>query len=92
MQERLGVEPHTRLRFFCSPYHQDSALYPAIAQLERAAGFRREDTPHPRTPVVRHLPRLLLYAHATFLIAAEIAVRPVASVRQGCFQHLKQYG
>jgi len=44
MQERLGAEPHTRLRFFCSPYHQDSALYPTIAQLERAAGFRREDT------------------------------------------------
>jgi predicted ATPase len=32
MQERLSAEPHTRLRFFCSPYHQDSALYPAIAQ------------------------------------------------------------
>ena len=48
MQERLGAEPHTRLRFFCSPYHQDSALYPAIAQLERAAGFRREDTPEQR--------------------------------------------
>jgi class 3 adenylate cyclase len=37
MHERLDAEPHTRLRFFCSPYHQDSALYPAIAQLERAA-------------------------------------------------------
>ena len=48
MQERLGAEPHIRLRFFCSPYHQDSALYPAIAQLERAAGFRREDTPEQR--------------------------------------------
>src|SRR4029077_15082323 len=44
IQERLGPEPHTRVRFFCSPYHQDSALYPAIAQLERAAGLRREDT------------------------------------------------
>ena len=43
IQERLGAEPHTRLRFFCSPYHQDSALYPAIAHLERAAGFRRDD-------------------------------------------------
>jgi predicted ATPase len=41
--ERLGGEPHTRLRYFCSPHHQDSALYPSIAQLERAAGFRRED-------------------------------------------------
>src|SRR5262249_46069092 len=29
---------------FCSPHHQDSAFYPSIAQLERAAGFRREDT------------------------------------------------
>jgi predicted ATPase len=42
--ERIGGEPHTRLRYFCSPHHQDSALYPIIAQLERAAGFRREDT------------------------------------------------
>ena len=46
--ERLGAEPHTRLRFFCSPHHQDSALYPSIAQLERAAGFRREDTAEQR--------------------------------------------
>jgi class 3 adenylate cyclase len=41
--ERLAGEPHTRLRSFCSPHHQDHALYPTIAQLERAAGFRRED-------------------------------------------------
>jgi class 3 adenylate cyclase len=44
VQDRLSAEPHTRLRYFCSPHHQDSALYPSIAQLERAAGFRREDT------------------------------------------------
>jgi class 3 adenylate cyclase len=42
--ERLTVEPHLRLRYFCSPHHQDSALYPLITQLERAAGFQREDT------------------------------------------------
>ena len=46
--ERLAGEPHTRLRYFCSPHHQDSALYPSIAQLERAAGFRREDTAEQR--------------------------------------------
>jgi hypothetical protein len=46
--ERLRGEPHTRLRYFCSPHHQDSALYPSIAQLERAAGFRREDTDEQR--------------------------------------------
>jgi predicted ATPase len=42
--ERISAEPHTRLRYFCSPHHQDSALYPSIAQLDRAAGFRRDDT------------------------------------------------
>ncbi len=42
--DRLSGEPHTRLRTFCSPHHQDHALYPTTAQLERAAGFRREDT------------------------------------------------
>src|SRR4029077_8119325 len=42
--EKLTGEPHTRLRFFCSPHYQDSALYPTIMQLERAARFRREDT------------------------------------------------
>jgi hypothetical protein len=41
---RIASEPHTRLRYFCSPYHQDSALYPFIIQLERAAGFTRDDT------------------------------------------------
>jgi class 3 adenylate cyclase len=46
--ELLGGEPHTRLRLFCSPHHQDSALYPTVTQLERAAGFRREDTPEQR--------------------------------------------
>lgn len=46
--ERIAAEPHTRLRYFCSPHHQDSALYPSIAQLERAAGFRRDDTAEQR--------------------------------------------
>jgi class 3 adenylate cyclase len=44
LAERLQAEPHIRLRHFCSPYHQDSALYPFIDQLGRAAGFGRDDT------------------------------------------------
>jgi hypothetical protein len=43
--ERLAAEPHTRLRNFCSPQHTDSALYPTIGQIERAAGFRHDDAP-----------------------------------------------
>jgi tetratricopeptide (TPR) repeat protein len=46
--ERLINEPHTRLRYFCSPHHEHSALYPVITQLERAAGFRRDDTDEER--------------------------------------------
>ena len=44
----LESEQHVRLRYFCSPHRQDSALFPFIAQLERAAGFAREDTPSVR--------------------------------------------
>ena len=42
--EAIGLERHTRLRNFCSPQHSDSALYPTIGQIERAAGFARDDT------------------------------------------------
>jgi class 3 adenylate cyclase/predicted ATPase len=41
--ERLRAEPYIRLRYFCSPYHQDSALFPFVDQLGRAAGFARDD-------------------------------------------------
>jgi class 3 adenylate cyclase len=46
--DRLAPEPHTRLRYFCSPQHTDSALYPVIGQVERAAGIVHEDSPHAR--------------------------------------------
>jgi class 3 adenylate cyclase/tetratricopeptide (TPR) repeat protein len=44
--ERLASEPHTRLRYFCSPQHTDSAFYPIISQMERAAGLAHDDTTH----------------------------------------------
>ena len=43
LAEQIRTEPHTRLRYFCSPHHQNSALHPVIVQLERAAGFERDD-------------------------------------------------
>ena len=46
--ERLASEPHTRLRYFCSPQHTDSAFYPIIGQMERAAGLAHDDTPQAR--------------------------------------------
>jgi class 3 adenylate cyclase/predicted ATPase len=43
--EGLTGEPHTRLRYFCSPQHADSALYPIIGHMERAAAFKQDDAP-----------------------------------------------
>jgi class 3 adenylate cyclase/predicted ATPase len=47
-RESLEGDLHTRLRYFCSPHHQDSALFPFIGQLERAANFGRDDAPSTR--------------------------------------------
>jgi class 3 adenylate cyclase len=44
VQERLASEAPLELQYFCSPHHRDSALHPVIAQLERVAGFGRDDT------------------------------------------------
>jgi class 3 adenylate cyclase/predicted ATPase len=44
LSQAIRTERHTRRRYFCSPHHQDSALYPFITQLERAARFAHGDT------------------------------------------------
>src|SRR5262249_47843652 len=48
LAERIAGEPHTRLRYQCSPYDTNSALRPFIAQLERAAGVKADDPPEQR--------------------------------------------
>jgi class 3 adenylate cyclase/predicted ATPase len=55
LSEHIGTEPHTRRRYFCSPHHQDSALYPFIVQLERAAGFARDDAAEAKLEKLRAL-------------------------------------
>src|SRR5262249_28824894 len=48
LADHLAGEPHSRLRYQCSPYHTNSALRPFIAQLERAAGFKADDASEQR--------------------------------------------
>ena len=48
LEERIADEPHTLLHYQCSPHHTNSALYPFIAQFERAARFKTDDTPEKR--------------------------------------------
>ena len=43
LAKQIAAEPHIPLRYFCSPHHQESALYPVIGQMERAAGFQHAD-------------------------------------------------
>ena len=53
--ERLAGEQHTRLRYFCSPQHTDSAFYPIIGQMERAAGFAHDDKPQAKLDKLDHV-------------------------------------
>ena len=46
--EKIASEPHTRLRYFCSPQHTNSALYPIIRRMERAAGLTHDNSPQAR--------------------------------------------
>ncbi len=55
LAERIAAEPHVRFRYFCSPHHQDSTLYPVIAQMERAAGFLHADGPTARLAKLKTL-------------------------------------
>jgi hypothetical protein len=41
--ENLASEPHTRVRYFCSPHHTDSPFYPFIGQLERDTSIEKLD-------------------------------------------------
>jgi class 3 adenylate cyclase len=78
--ERLTDEPHTRLRYFCSPQHQDTALYPLVTQIERAAGFRREDTDLQR---LDKLEALLLQANINDVAEAAPLLADLFSVPTG---------
>jgi hypothetical protein len=55
LEERLDAEPHLHLRYFCLPYHQDSALHPFVDQLGRAAEFARDDPPAARLEKLKAL-------------------------------------
>jgi DNA-binding response OmpR family regulator/class 3 adenylate cyclase/predicted ATPase len=48
LEEELTTENHRILRYFCSPLHQDSALYPIIARWEQEAGFARGESAETR--------------------------------------------
>ena len=64
LQERLQSQPHVRIRYFCSPQYSDSALYPVINQLERAARFERGDEPAQKLVKLQNLLAPIVPQHA----------------------------
>jgi class 3 adenylate cyclase/predicted ATPase len=54
LKEQLEPEGATRVEFRCSPYHQNSALYPIIDHLRRLLQFAREDSPTVRLEKLQH--------------------------------------
>src|SRR6202011_636466 len=76
-RESIAGEPHTRLRYFCSPHRQDSALFPFIAQLERAAGFERDDSPAARLDKLEALVAATAPAEGDVQSLAELLAVPL---------------
>jgi class 3 adenylate cyclase len=78
LQERLAGEPHVSLHYFCSPYHQDSPLYPLIARLEREAGFTRGDSAGDRLTKLEAILALTAPPPEEIALLAELLSIPTA--------------
>jgi class 3 adenylate cyclase/tetratricopeptide (TPR) repeat protein/ABC-type transport system involved in cytochrome c biogenesis ATPase subunit len=76
LSESLAIGSYRRIRYQCSPYHTNSALHPFIAQLERAAGIRSQDTPGQKLDKLEAMLTLGTeqVAAATPLIAALLSI------------------
>jgi class 3 adenylate cyclase len=76
LSESLALGSHRRVRYQCSPYHTNSALHPFVAQLERAAGVRPQDTPGQKLDKLEAMLALgtQQVAQATPLIAALLSI------------------
>jgi class 3 adenylate cyclase/predicted ATPase len=72
----IASEPHTGLRYFCSPHHQDSALYPFVIQLEHFAGFAREHTAEEKLDKLRALLAPGAHSDAEIELLAELLLLP----------------
>jgi TolB-like protein/predicted ATPase len=78
LAERLRTEPYLSLRYFCSPSHQDSALYPFIEQLGRASGFARDDPPAVRLEKLEDLLALAAPSGEDVALVADLLSLPAS--------------
>jgi len=90
--DALADTDHVHIRYQCSPYHMDSALFPATQQLALAAGFHAEDLPEAR---LDKLETLLARAgvdvsRASPLIASLLGLGEAAEIRHGALDYSPQ--
>jgi len=79
LQESIAGEPHARVHLQCSPYHSDSALYPVIQHIGRAARFAAADSPGARLEKLGALFAHCATSDATAIpLLAELLSIPVA--------------
>ena len=90
LAQRIASELHTRLRYFCSPYHQDSVLHPFILQLERAAAFTRDDTPEEKRTKIDALLRPGAKDDEDLTLIAELMSLPNAAAELNLTPQLKR--
>src|SRR5262249_25583436 len=77
LKEHVSAAGATRIEFRCSPYHQNSALYPIIDHLQRLLQFAREDTPDTRLEKLQHTLSLYRFPQVdTFPLLAALLSLP----------------
>lgn len=54
-RETLSDQPHNRILYFGSPYHQNSAFFPVIDQLQRALRFESDDDDQTKLDKLEHV-------------------------------------
>jgi class 3 adenylate cyclase/predicted ATPase len=86
LRERLSGQPHTSLGQFCSPNHINTALYPVIGLLERAAEIRRDEPPERQ---LEKLEAMLARAVKDGREAAQLLANLLSIPNEGRYPHLE---
>ena len=81
LKEHVSAEGATCVEFRCSPYHQNSALYPIIDHLQRLLQFTREDAPATKLEKLQHMLSHYRFPHAdTVPLLAALLSLPIPKV------------
>ncbi|MBV8307031.1 MAG: AAA family ATPase, partial [Gammaproteobacteria bacterium] len=80
LEEKVAGEPHIRLRYFCSPHHENSAFHPIIVHIEHAAGFAREDAPRKKLAKLQELLAASALPPEDVALIAELTALPSTDI------------